>query len=92
MNPRQKWTVMQVEADVHEYGGKRTADAHNKLVDICANLQSELAEVYSLLPAGIYMDPPDGGDVSPLEQMRRMAEDAKSWRELQAHRMEPYRT
>lgn len=80
MNPRQKWTAIQVEADVDTYGGKRTADAHNKLVDICANLQAELADVYSLLPAAIYMDPPDGGDVTPLEQMRRMAEDAANYR------------
>lgn len=43
-------------------------------------LQDELADVYALLPGYHYMDPPDGGDVSPLEQMRRLAEDAKAHR------------
>jgi hypothetical protein len=55
----------------------------------CERLQSEIAEVYALLPGYHYMDPPDGGDVSPLEQMRRMAEDAEKWREHCGHSNQP---
>lgn len=80
MKPTQRWTIMQVEADVAAFGGKRTADAHNQLVEICANLQAELAVVYALLLGYHYMAPPDGGDVTPLEQMRRMAADAENYR------------
>lgn len=64
---------------MHVFGGVDVAAAHNKLVEICSNLQAELAEVYSLLPGYRYMDPPDGGDVTPIEQMRRMAQDARKW-------------
>lgn len=37
-------------------------------------------QLSALLPGTYYMDPPDGGDVSLLEQLRRMAEDARRWR------------
>ncbi len=33
-----------------------------------------------LLPGSYYMDPPDGGSVSVVEQLRRMAADAKKYR------------
>ena len=36
--------------------------------------------VLSVLPSVYYMDPPDGGDVSILEQLRRMADDAAKYR------------
>lgn len=39
------------------------------------------AEFAKILPGPNYMDPPDGGDVSVIEQFRRMAEDARKWRE-----------
>jgi hypothetical protein len=40
-----------------------------------------LDAVCALLPADpVYMDPPDGGNVSVLEQVGRMAEDAAKWR------------
>lgn len=80
MNATERWTWRQVESNVDKYGGRQIAGAHNKLVDICAGLQAELAAVYALLPGYHYMDPPDGGDVTPLEQMRRMAEDAANYR------------
>lgn len=41
-------------------------------------------EVMALLPYAYYMDPPDGGDVSPLEQLRRMAKDAERYRKIRA--------
>lgn len=34
-----------------------------------------------LLPGTYYMDPPDGGSVTLHEQLERMAEDARKWRE-----------
>lgn len=37
-------------------------------------------ELIALLPGSYYMDPPDGGDVSLLVQLRRMAEDAAKYR------------
>jgi hypothetical protein len=40
------------------------------------------AEFVALLPSVTYMDPPDGGSVSVLEQFRRMAQDATRYRWL----------
>ena len=42
--------------------------------------------IIALLGGSHYMDPPDGGDVSLLEQLRRMAEDAAKWRKSEAAR------
>lgn len=39
-------------------------------------LTAELAECAAELPGSYYMDPPDGGDVTVSEQLRRMAKDA----------------
>ncbi|AMM23204.1 hypothetical protein [Variovorax sp. PAMC 28711] len=36
----------------------------------------------SVLPGVYYMDPPDGGSVTPLEQVQRMAKDAARYRWL----------
>lgn len=48
-------------------------------------LRDELNEVWKVLPADCaYMDPPDGGDVPLIEQLRRMAEDAWKYRQLNA--------
>lgn len=38
----------------------------------------------ALLPQSYYMDPPDGGSVTPLEQLERMAEDAAKWEQQSA--------
>lgn len=48
-------------------GGEKTA----------ADVEAEFA---NLLPGSYYMDPPDGGSPSILEQISRMAEDAAQWR------------
>lgn len=45
----------------------------------------QIEEFAALLPGPYYMDPPDGGTVSVLEQFRRMADDAAKWRD-QMHR------
>jgi hypothetical protein len=39
----------------------------------------------SLLPGTYYMDPPDGGSVTILEQLQRMARDAARYRWLRSH-------
>lgn len=47
---------------------------------LTVTLDSEV--LLELLPGPYYMDPPDGGDVPIVEQLRRMAADAKKYREL----------
>lgn len=44
-----------------------------------ADQTDEFAELLPGRP--YYMDPPDGGNVSVLEQFRRMSHDARMWRE-----------
>ena len=39
------------------------------------------AALVALLPGTYYMDPPDGGSVTLLEQLRRMAKDAERYRQ-----------
>lgn len=41
----------------------------------------ETGNLWALLPGTYYMDPPDGGEVTLFEQLRRMSEDAAKWRE-----------
>ena len=48
-----------------------------------ARLRETLSEFAALLPGPYYMDPPDGGSVTVLEQFRRMALDAQRWRSSQ---------
>ncbi|EPW8694305.1 hypothetical protein [Pseudomonas aeruginosa] len=45
-------------------------------------LEEDLKECASALPGTYYMDPPDGGNVSIPEQIRRMAKDAARYRWL----------
>ena len=47
--------------------------------------RSILSELAAVLPGSYYMDPPDGGSVTVLEQVRRMAEDAKIGRRVREH-------
>lgn len=66
--------------DVHstdgEWRGICTCEAGVEI-----RIQSAVNEALcSILPGPYYMDPPDGGDVSPLEQCQRMAEDAAKFR------------
>ena len=42
--------------------------------------RQDLAAARALLPSVYYMDPPDGGDVDLIEQLRRMAKDAGRYR------------
>lgn len=49
-----------------------------------ANSLDVVNEVTAILPGAHYMDPPDGGDVSVPEQVRRMAKDAERYRRMRA--------
>lgn len=48
----------------------------------CERLRADAERLSELLPGPFYMDPPDGGDVPVMEQLRRMAEDAARFRWL----------
>ncbi|HHM6046612.1 TPA: hypothetical protein ACRMOD_000342 [Pseudomonas aeruginosa] len=52
------------------------------LIDEVERLEEELSQCASALPGTYYMDPPDGGNVSIPEQIRRMAKDAARYRAL----------
>ncbi|HGN1450902.1 ead/Ea22-like family protein [Pseudomonas aeruginosa] len=52
------------------------------LIDEVERLEAELSQCASALSGTYYMDPPDGGNVSIPEQIRRMAKDAARYRWL----------
>lgn len=52
---------------------RKTAEANSEKLEKAQQVDEELCK---LLPLGAeYMDPPDGGDVTPLEGVRRMVAD-----------------
>ncbi|MBW6161987.1 ead/Ea22-like family protein [Pseudomonas aeruginosa] len=53
-----------------------------ELIAEVERLEAELSQCASALPSTYYMDPPDGGNVSIPEQIRRMAKDAARYRWL----------
>ena len=62
-------------------------EASDAEIAFAREIEREVAEAFeaefaNLLPGSYYMDPPDGGCPSILEQVRRMAEDAAKWREM----------
>ncbi len=64
------------------------AEAHwdKQLTDAYAEgRKDEQEELASVLPGTYYMDPPDGGSVTVLEQLRRMAKDAELGRRVREH-------
>jgi hypothetical protein len=60
----------------------RKADAEAALASLQARLEAAERAMTALLPGPYYMDPPDGGSVTVLEQLQRMALDAKRYRWL----------
>ena len=48
-------------------------------------LRADAQAIAALLPGPYYMDPPDGGDVPVIEQIRRMAVDAQRYRHMKSH-------
>lgn len=57
------------------------------LIDEVERLEEELSQCASA-PGTYYMDPPDGGNVSIPEQIRRMAKDAARYRWLRERDLE----
>ena len=57
-------------------------DQHGECAAEIARLNAHLEQCAAVLPGPYYMDPPDGGDVSVSEQLRRMAKDAARYRWL----------
>ncbi|CAM6797498.1 hypothetical protein [Klebsiella pneumoniae] len=54
----------------------RAAGYVDALVEALEKAQQVDEQLCKLLPPGVeYMDPPDGGDVEPIEQVRRMVAD-----------------
>jgi hypothetical protein len=50
------------------------------LTEWYSNSLDVINDITAALPGTQYMDPPDGGDVSVPEQVRRMAKDAERYR------------
>ncbi|EMI4464308.1 TPA: hypothetical protein ACKS54_002598 [Pseudomonas aeruginosa] len=65
--------------------------AHKDTQKHCELLEQYLKECASALPGTYYMDPPDGGNVSIPEQIRRMAKDAARYRWLRERDLETIR-
>lgn len=65
-----------------DHFGGNLAFLDDDLIRGVVKMHEELEAVYDLLPGHYYMDPPDGGDVPLLEQIRRMADDAARYRWL----------
>lgn len=54
------------------------------LTEWYSNSLDVISDITAALPGTQYMDPPDGGDVSVPEQVRRMAKDAERYRWMRA--------
>jgi hypothetical protein len=65
-----------------DYDEDRVVRAADQLKQERDTLAKEVDACASTLPGPYYMDPPDGGDVSISEQLRRMARDAARYRWL----------
>ncbi len=62
--------------DINEFLEEASPANILALVDALEKAQQVDEELCRLLPPGVeYMDPPDGGDVEPIEQVRRMVAD-----------------
>ncbi|WP_225037453.1 hypothetical protein [Pseudomonas aeruginosa] len=70
------------EAELLSARPKAENCAHKDTQKHCELLEQYLKECASALPGTYYMDPPDGGNVSIPEQIRRMAKDAARYRWL----------
>lgn len=60
------------------------------LTEWYSNALDVIGEVTTAIPGTIYMDPPDGGDVSIPEQIRRMAKYAERYRWLLENAVSSY--
>ncbi|MFU3535401.1 hypothetical protein ACM7EA_28590 [Pseudomonas aeruginosa] len=80
-------------AEVERLNARLKAEnyAHNDTQKRYEWLAEDLKECASVLPGTYYMDPPDGGNVSIPEQIRRMAKDAARYRWLRERDLETIR-
>lgn len=70
--------------DPEHPGCSRCRECEPTLEDAYAEGRADQTDEFAaLLPGPYYIDPPDGGSVTVLEQFQRMAEDARKWREQQ---------
>ncbi|WP_185838728.1 hypothetical protein [Pseudomonas aeruginosa] len=76
--------ILKLIAEVDLLSARLKAEncAHKDTQKHCELLEQYLKECASALPGTYYMDPPDGGNVSIPEQIRRMAKDAARYRWL----------
>lgn len=76
--------ILKLIAEVDLLSARLKAEncAHKDTQKHCEWLAQDLKECASALPGTYYMDPPDGGNVSIPEQIRRMAKDAARYRWL----------
>ena len=75
-------TIDALIAEVERLNSPVVLSEWQKLVDERDALAREVDACAAALPGPYYMDPPDGGDVSISEQLRRMARDAARYRWL----------
>lgn len=70
-------------------GSRARSDREPAADEILANLQDGVTRraLFDLLPGTYYVDEPDGGAPTLLEQLRRMAQDAARWRAVAAAAM-----
>ncbi|EPO9714019.1 hypothetical protein KUU02_05750 [Pseudomonas aeruginosa] len=89
-NPK---TILKLIAEVDLLSARLKAEncVHKDTQKHCELLEQYLKECASALPGTYYMDPPDGGDVSIPEQIRRMAKDAARYRWLRERDLETIR-
>ncbi|ENT5139899.1 hypothetical protein [Pseudomonas aeruginosa] len=85
--------ILKLIAEVDLLSARLKAEncAHKDTQKHCELLEQYLKECASALPGTYYMDPPDGGDVSIPEQIRRMAKDAARYRWLRERDLETIR-
>lgn len=70
------------EIDRLKAGNEAVLAANRDCIDWFNQIKTEYDECASTISGVYYMDPPDGGDVSVPEQLRRMARDAARYRWL----------
>lgn len=77
-DPARGWHPDQIEAAAEILRLRSELEAAKK----------DAAQVQALLPGSYYMDPPDGGSVTVLERLQRMAKDAGRYRFLRDARLD----
>lgn len=88
---RQKLQSAEVDRDRLKAENEAILAANRDCIDWFNQIKTEYDECASTLPGVYYMEPPDGGDVSVPEQLRRMARDAARYRWLRERDLETIR-